>query len=58
VQQIVEMYLAPAAVRSAKRLMREAYTSFWEDAYARSLPLVQECLGTPEVGRTRAERRK
>ena len=60
VEQIVEMYLesAPAAVRCAKQLLREAYTSSWEDAYARSLPLLQECLATPEVARTRAERRR
>jgi enoyl-CoA hydratase/carnithine racemase len=59
VQRIVEMYLAsaPAAVRSAKQLMREAYTCSWEEAWARSLPLLDECLATPEVARTRAERR-
>jgi enoyl-CoA hydratase/carnithine racemase len=60
VQRIVDLYLesAPVAVRSAKQLMREAYTSSWEEAYARSLPLLEECLATPEVARTRAERRR
>ncbi|HEY1296379.1 MAG TPA: enoyl-CoA hydratase/isomerase family protein [Chloroflexota bacterium] len=59
VQRIVDIYLvaAPVAVRSAKQLMREAYTSSWEDAYARSLPLLHACLASPEVARTRAERR-
>jgi enoyl-CoA hydratase len=60
VQRIVDLFLesAPAAVRASKQLMREAYTSSWEDAYARSLPLLEACLATPEVARTRTERRR
>ena len=59
VQRIVDMFLASAPASGAERetLMRQAYTASWEDAYAQSLPLLEECLATPEVARTRAERR-
>ena len=59
VQRIVDVYRTsgPAAVRASKQLMRGAYTATWAAAYAQSLPLLQECLVSSEVTRTREERR-
>jgi enoyl-CoA hydratase/carnithine racemase len=59
VQRIVETYLAAghSAVIAAKQLLRQADTGAWEAAYSSSLPLLQACLASPEVARSRAERR-
>jgi enoyl-CoA hydratase/carnithine racemase len=59
VERIVETYLAASrgAVVAAKRLMRQAQQASWEQVYASSLPLLRACLDSPDVARTRAERR-
>jgi enoyl-CoA hydratase/carnithine racemase len=59
VERIIDGYLAASreAVVGAKRLMRQAGTSSWEEQYAATLPLLQACLESADVARTRAERR-
>jgi enoyl-CoA hydratase/carnithine racemase len=59
VLRIVDTYLAAGhtAVVASKKLMRQADTSGWEMAYSSSLPLLQACLASPELARSRAERR-
>jgi enoyl-CoA hydratase/carnithine racemase len=59
-ERIVETYRAASreAVVAAKRLMRESYTSNWEAVYASSVPLLHRCLASPDVARTRAQRRE
>jgi enoyl-CoA hydratase/carnithine racemase len=59
VERIIQDYLGAArlAVVAAKRLMRQSTSGVWSEAYAVSLPLLQDCLNSEAVARTRAERR-
>ena len=57
VERIIQDYLGAShlAVVAAKRLMRQSTSSAWSEAYAASLPLLQDCLNSEAVARTRAE---
>jgi enoyl-CoA hydratase/carnithine racemase len=59
VLRVVDTYLAAGhtAVIAAKQLLRQADANAWETAFSSSLPLLQACLASPELARTRAERR-
>jgi enoyl-CoA hydratase/carnithine racemase len=59
-QRILQTYLAAPrlAVVGSKRLLRQAFTSTWEEAYAQSLPLLQACLASEDVAAARAARRR
>jgi enoyl-CoA hydratase/carnithine racemase len=59
VEQIVETYLGASrrAVIAAKQLLRQATGDLWQQLYASSLPLLEACLASPDVARTRAARR-
>ena len=52
---VLERYLrAPrAASVSSKRLMRRAFEGTFDEVYAESLPLLRECLASPEVAAAR-----
>lgn len=56
--RIIQTYLgsAPAAVIAAKQLMARSFDTTWQEAYDRSVSLLNECLASPEVARTRLER--
>jgi enoyl-CoA hydratase len=58
VERIVQEYLGASrtAVVAVKQLMRQFISGMWSEAYAASLPLLEDCLNSPEVARTRAER--
>ncbi|MQA86838.1 MAG: enoyl-CoA hydratase/isomerase family protein [Streptosporangiales bacterium] len=49
--EFVELYrqMSPTAAVAAKRLMRRAFDGSFEDALAESLPLLANCLASPEV---------
>jgi enoyl-CoA hydratase/carnithine racemase len=59
VEQILRTYLAASrpAIKGAKQLLRAAFGATWDEAFAQSLPLLQECLASDDVARTRAARR-
>jgi enoyl-CoA hydratase/carnithine racemase len=60
VERILKTYLAAPrmAVVGSKRLLRQAFRSTWEEAYAMSLPLLQACLASEDVAAARAARRR
>ena len=59
-ERVVQTYLAAprAAVVGSKRLLRQAFTSAWQDAYEVSLPLLQHCLASADVAAAREARRR
>jgi hypothetical protein len=59
VERIVQTYLGASrpAVIGAKQLLRQATGDLWQQLYASSLPLLEACLASPDVARTRAARR-
>lgn len=58
--QILQRYLAAprAAVVGSKQLMRDAFTSTWQDAYEESQPLLAACLESADVVAARQARRR
>ena len=58
-ERIVQTYLAAPrmAVIASKQLLRQADSNTWEQAYARSLPLLEACLASEDVAAARAARR-
>jgi enoyl-CoA hydratase/carnithine racemase len=59
VERIVQTYLGASrpAVIGAKQLLRQATGDLWQQLYASSLPLLETCLASDDIARTRAERR-